>query len=235
MKSIGHDIPEYEILGLAHDVTKHFDKLSLSQFSQAVKHIHFHYQKAVNNNRKSGTHDNFDQFIGDKYWLLLLHHRLGLTGNRDLQMIAYPELTEVITSLGCSQTSNLTQSSTSSQCSESPNRSRKNNKKTLDNNEDQKSVRARRESLESISKSKEIALRTQMMNRYEELGKKILEATDKINELGINKHHKIFLKKMIKMWKSESSELEKDLKSINRHGSQAQVLSDSNIDSDPDF
>ena len=53
-----------------------FDELTVDEFRNCVNHINFKYDKAMQNNKKSGNHGDFHQYVDRNSWLWLYHFLL---------------------------------------------------------------------------------------------------------------------------------------------------------------
>lgn len=113
----------YDSFSITDNTPSQFDKLDGRSICQIVRFINAKYRVARNNNQKSGTHDDFHNFIGSNPWILFYHERMNELGGdvRSSYMnLAYPSLDNdvFITSDGNTEppsvlNSNSTSSSTS--------------------------------------------------------------------------------------------------------------------------
>ena len=76
-------------------VSKHepdnFDAITHQVFSQAMDFLNHHYQVAWRNNKKSGSHDDFDKFVGNRPYLFYYHLWLQQVPNlHNLAITALP-------------------------------------------------------------------------------------------------------------------------------------------------
>ena len=69
-----------------------YDTLSVRDFSEVVEHINFHYDKVMKNISKSGSHDQFSDFIHQKGWLLFYNCLLKELKDEHMHQAAFAVL-----------------------------------------------------------------------------------------------------------------------------------------------
>ena len=216
LESLGFEHELFTLMNVDQDVCKTYDKLSLSQFAAVVDHIHHHFQDAMIRNQKSGSHLTFANYVGSRYWLLLLHHRLYTNGCMELRQIVYPELPQVLTSLSQESTSSTDDLSVGPPLS--PPKKAKNNHH---NNDVQDGDAARKRLYLTMEKQKNMQLRASLTDRQEILIDKIIKTKERLDSTNsdpeINEHLKIILTN----YKSELNNLIKEIQSIDAENSRA--------------
>ena len=65
--------PYWEQMGIDNCYPKTYDTLSSVEFSMAMGYINYHYQIAYRNNKKSGSHDDFVNFVGSRPYIYYYH------------------------------------------------------------------------------------------------------------------------------------------------------------------
>ena len=81
----------FDDVGKLCDAAKDFDQdLTSLEFKQAIEYINFHYQIDHQNNKKSGSHDEFHCFVGSCSYLFYNHS--WLTAVPNLLHLAIPTL-----------------------------------------------------------------------------------------------------------------------------------------------
>ena len=75
-----------------HEPQKELIVLKPKDCASFIHFINDQYRKARNKNEKSGTHDDFHMFVGNKSWIYYYHLRLLEQGNTDYSAIAYADL-----------------------------------------------------------------------------------------------------------------------------------------------
>jgi hypothetical protein len=60
-------------VGIESDICKTSDILTAQDFADAMACINFQYQVAYRNNKQSGNHDDFCNFVGSRHFLLYYH------------------------------------------------------------------------------------------------------------------------------------------------------------------
>ena len=63
----------WSIVGIDSDICQTYDVLTAQDFADAMAYINFHYQVAYRNNKRSGNHDDFCNFVGSRHFLLYYH------------------------------------------------------------------------------------------------------------------------------------------------------------------
>mmetsp|Transcript_14337 Transcript_14337/g.26911 ORF Transcript_14337/g.26911 Transcript_14337/m.26911 type:complete len:254 (+) Transcript_14337:800-1561(+) len=91
-------IKTYICYGIDDDTPSKFDTLDANKFAQVLKFVHKKYRIARNNNQKSGTHDDFQNFIMGLPWILFYHERMKELGDDSSLYfnIAYPSLDDSV-------------------------------------------------------------------------------------------------------------------------------------------
>ena len=80
----------WSLVGIDTEFCKTYDKITAEDFSDAIAYINFHYQAAYRNNKQSGNHDDFCNFVGSRHFLLYYH--LWLSEAPHLLNLAVPLL-----------------------------------------------------------------------------------------------------------------------------------------------
>ena len=71
---LAFDNQYFDDVGVSQNAAKDFDQdLTSLEFKQTMEYINFHYQIAHQNNKKSGSHDEFHCFVGCCPYLLYYH------------------------------------------------------------------------------------------------------------------------------------------------------------------
>ena len=78
--------------GAADNAPSLFDPLSEREFSEVTEHINFHYDKVMKNISKSGSHDQFSDFIHKKGWLLFYNCLLKELNDEHMHQAAFAVL-----------------------------------------------------------------------------------------------------------------------------------------------
>ena len=78
--------------GAGDDAPSLFDPLSEREFSEVAEHINFHYDKVMKNISKSGSHDQFSDFIHKKGWLLFYNCLLKELNDEHMHQAAFAVL-----------------------------------------------------------------------------------------------------------------------------------------------
>lgn len=83
----------YTLHGVEDNVSNNYDKgLTVDDFISIVEYVNFHYRQALNKNEKSGTHDQFPNYVDGKIWLVYYFASLQEIGDTHLSNMAMPKL-----------------------------------------------------------------------------------------------------------------------------------------------
>jgi hypothetical protein len=63
------DDPFFDALGIDNDTPDDYDTLTPLYFAETMEYLNFHYAVAHRNWKKSGTHDDFEKFVGQRAYL----------------------------------------------------------------------------------------------------------------------------------------------------------------------
>ena len=93
---------------VSDDISSTYQKLSTNECIEVYNYIQATYKQAVNKNTKSGTHDDFRNYVQGKHWLLYYRERLDECQCEELIQLANPQLASnvIMTSLDGHTTTN---------------------------------------------------------------------------------------------------------------------------------
>jgi len=173
----------YQVYGIKDDTPSMFDKLDAAKFAQVLKFVHKKYRIARNNNQKSGSHDDFQNFILGLPWILFYHERMGELGDDSSLYfnIAYPSLDDTVfmTSDGMTQAPSTQTTGGSSgrkgKCGA--------NKKDLEIESKLEKDRAAVQKNLSCSRLFDYTSEMQMRKRHTEVMDEIMNTEDKLQEV----------------------------------------------------
>ena len=212
LKSLGFQCPIFHQYGISQDICQEFDELNIHEFKAVFDHIHKLYRESINANRKSGHHGNYENYIGGHYWLMLLRNRVSTVGTPELQQLTYPELPNVVSTLGLTQDTPVDcdgpmSSQDDSLCN---NFSLSPRKKRLA--EDIGSSHAsRKRIMVTMEKQKNLQLTASIVDRRESLVNKIIETKQKMRDLDFDEEVQDDLKTMISIYKDQIKKLDVEL------------------------
>ena len=96
----------YASWNVKNDTPSKFDKLDIDEFTATVEFVNHHYKLAKRSNEQSGNHDDFQNYVEGKHWLLFYFAKLLELGDTDLDNLVSPALNdEVFLSSGTMQRS----------------------------------------------------------------------------------------------------------------------------------
>lgn len=222
LKSLGFDCDIFHQYRISQDISNSYDALNIQEFKTVVNHIQTIYRETVNNNRKSGNHQNFSNYVGHYYWLMLYRHRVCTTGSPEMQQLAYAELPQPMTSLSPSTESSPSfegdQSSQEGQdCAKgSPKSDTESSPKKRITEHIECSHASRKRIMVTLEKQKILQLKATMVDRREVLLNKILDTKQKIKNLSFDTEIVSDLNKMLDIYKDEMKAIDAELKSNTR-------------------
>ena len=201
LKSLGYHHLLFESAGISQEILTEYDILNLQQYCAVVKHVHYWYKRAIRENRASGSHLDFPNFVNHRFWLVLMYHLLTKTGNENLQTVAYPELPQVLTSLG--------NKNTPITVDESP------KKNGTEDTKDpvQEMITLKRDTLRKIEKRKAMEISAIANDRYLVLIEKIAEVHKLLEDpVATSSPMKRRYKTALKLYEKELKSIEEDSK-----------------------
>ena len=218
LQCLGYQCNIFLTFGIPQDICLDFDVLDIQQFMTVVDHVQKVYRHSVNKCRTSGNHSEYSNYIGHHYWLMLFRERTFVHGGAEMKQISYPELTNPVSSLTMSKSSDSEicswLASSQETCSDGTISSPKKRSVTDDIAD---SHALRKKTYMTMERQKSVAYRFDMVDRREELTNKIIKLKQQLKDpLALDEEDIAELDKMLVMRKRQRDEIDKELENLNK-------------------